>query len=147
MGSQERTADRNAALGSIATTRTRCRHQRGRVLSQVLTAAESRPSTTPITCPVAKLVNVVIHGSTRRHVSCSSLYQRTVRNRCSSMPREYTSAGRAAARSACAAAARVSYRIAVGHDTPSSAATASTQRTSPDSAVTIRSLSRVVSRA
>lgn len=37
--------------------------------------------------------------------------------------------------------------MTVGQVTPSSAATACTQRTSPDSAVTIRSLSRVVSRA
>ena len=37
LGSQERTADRNAALGSIATTWTRCRHQRGLVFNHAFT--------------------------------------------------------------------------------------------------------------
>jgi hypothetical protein len=93
------------------------------------------------------LVKVVIHGSTRRQVSVPSLYQRTERNRCSSIPKECTSAGRALVRAARTAIARVSWRIAVGQDTPNSAATASTQRTSPANAVTIRSFNRAVSRA
>jgi hypothetical protein len=100
-----------------------------------------------MTCPVARFVNVVIHGSTRRHTCFSSRYQRTDRNRCSSIPRECTNAGRAAARATWAASALVSWRIAVGQDTPSSAATACTQRTSPASAATIRSFNRTARRA
>jgi len=57
LGSQLRTADRNAALGSIVTTRTRCRHQRGLLFNHVFTAAESRPSTTPMTWPLAWSTN------------------------------------------------------------------------------------------
>lgn len=72
------------------------------------------------------------------------LYQRTVRKRCSSIPRFDTRTGRAAAR---AARVIVSCRITVGHETPSSAATRLTARTSPDRAVTIRSFNRAVSRA
>jgi hypothetical protein len=108
LGSQERTADRNAALGSIATTRTRCRHQRGLLFSHVFTAAESRPSTTPTTWPLARSTNVVIHGSIRCQAPASSRYQRTVRNRCSSIPSHDTSRGRAASRVAWVAAAAAS---------------------------------------
>lgn len=117
------------------------------VLSQDCTAALSRPSTTPMTNPVARSVNVVIHGSIRRHLWSSSWYQRTVRNRCSSVSRFVTSAGRAAARTTCPTRVSVSCRIAVGQETPTSTATRLTARTSPDKALTIRPCNRAVRRA
>ena len=97
-----------------------------------------------MTWPLARSVKVVIHGSIRCQAPASSRYQRTVRNRCSSIPSHDTSRGRAASRVAAAVA---SCRITVGQDAPYYAATASTQRTSPAQAATIRCLSRVVIRA
>lgn len=70
----------NAAEGSIATTAMRSRHGWLRAFSQPSTAALSRPSTTPSTCPEAVLTRVVIHGSTRRQPLLSgSRNQRTRR--------------------------------------------------------------------
>lgn len=71
----------------------------------------------------------VIHSSTRRQdPSVSSVYKHTIRNQCSSIPREDTSAGRARVRAAWTAITLVSWRIAVCQDTPSAAASADTQR-------------------
>ena len=150
LGSSRRTADRNAAEGSIATTSTRRRHHLGCASSQVRTAAESRPSTRSMTFPLLRSTRQVIHGSTRRHRpgppagSSGARNQRTLRNRCSSIPSRRTSRGLACRCAARTIIAAVSCRITVGHDTPNCAATRCTGRASPATASTNACLSRVV---
>jgi hypothetical protein len=86
-GSHIRSAFRNAAEGSIATTCTPSRHARGRAKSQSPTPLWSRPSTMPRTWPVSRSTIVVIHGSYRVHSFVAGSWKnRTDRYRCSSIP-------------------------------------------------------------
>ena len=63
---------RKAGDGSIATTWTSSRHFWGRAASQAPTPAESRPSTTPNTCPVVVSTIVDIQGSNRCQAPAAS---------------------------------------------------------------------------
>ena len=135
---------RNAADGSIATTSIRALHAVERSSSQAPTPALSRPSTTPMTTPVSRSTNVLIHGSNRFQAPSSSRNQRTDRYRCSSIPRRRTVRSSTGGRRTATAlrAAWTSH-----HDTPCARAVSAALRPEATTAPTRASFSRAVDRA
>ena len=113
--------------------------------SQSPTALESRPSTMPRTCPVARSTSVVIHGSNRIQAPSSVRNQRTDLVAGADRPPERVTRTSSTSGRTTAAALRAAWTS--HHETPWARATSEAARPERITAETTWSRSRVVERA